>query len=430
MNLSLAFERSKQFLMPHVFLRLVELAGIAYIVATTFCLFPLHPGAPLDGDQLELIMNLGKAPSFPEAMRWWTHKWVGGFHYWRPLTCYFFWFELHGFTLRRPELWAWTSRMSQLLVDFLLALLVRQFTGRWIVGILAAVIFTGDPHCYLPRGFWPDAGSTCQIAVTDWKEQDEYWVAAAVLGTMNAALRGRWELATILAAMSPCFKEHGWVAIPFSLALLYLRDQLRAIPRNIVIANLCVIALWLSLRWITGRNVFDIQPVGHNIHWYSRYFSALAGPFLRLMRGGDFADAAMAIVIALTLMLPRLGLSARLALFTVGTLAAALVGAADLHVGVTVAAATLVDPSMQLAPILAGAWWLVLAWALLTDAEHLQVAVLTIAFRIVCSITVAIGLAVGLHTLYMSNAFYCALCALAFDALLRRIAALKGQARA
>ncbi|MDR3707082.1 MAG: hypothetical protein P4L33_02190 [Capsulimonadaceae bacterium] len=422
------FAVSRRFKLPPA-PELLQAAGCLaigiYVLFATIRQFPTIPGLQLDGDQRHLVDSLGQAATFWDTMRWWNHTWVGAFHYWRPLTSQFFWMEFHVFTLHRPELWNCVSIVSQLIVDVLLIVLIRQISGKWITGFLGAFLFLGDPFSLIPQGILPDSGSTSTVAITNWKDQADMWVTSATLGAMIAALRGRWGWATLCAAAAPCFKENGWVAVPFIVALLGVRGQLRAVPRSVIVANVLAVAALLVLRWITPGNVFDMQPVGHNVHWSTRYLSVISGPFFALLRAGGWGASVLAVIILLALVTPRISAGQRLIGLALGTVAAALVSSFTTHQQFAVSLVGLLDPRSGLIAALDAAWWLVLVFAVLAESAMRSTVIAFAVFRVISGATVALGLAVGIHTVYLSNAYYCALYALALTALLKRISMLR-----
>jgi len=399
----------------------VAIVGIAYVVYCTMCLATAYTGSELDGDQKELIKNLNAVPTIWGTMRWWTNHWVGAFHYWRPLTCHIYWIELHLFTAHHTLYWNMVTFVSELLVQFLLALVVKQLTGRWFVGLLAAVLFAGIPSLNVSPFFLPNASSTSIVEFTRWKDQPDFWTTAATLGTIAAALSGRWGVATICAAAAPAFKENGWVAIPFTLALLGIRGSLGTIPRRYLVVNAAIIAAWIALRIITGTDVFDIQPVGHNINWLARYCGIVNGPFFGLWNNLDLHLAVCSAAIAVSILAPRLSLVSRLIVALVGSTVAAAVAAREMGGDFAAGLETLIDIRSGLQFVTTATWWIVLMAVALIDKETRILAITLAVFRLICACTVAIGLAVGTHTVFMSNLFYCALYAVALDAMWRAV---------
>lgn len=379
----------------------------------------------IDQDQSTHLINLAACRTFLSTFKYWTHDWSGGFPYWRPLTCQLFWIELRLFGPDRFDLWSAVSVVSQLAAEGLLAWLVRLLTGRWSIGAVAAVAFAGIGVRLALFGsqiiVWPVSMDSSQVLGGNWKNQPDIWMTGCVLGSVATALCGRWTIATALALAAPCFKENGWMAYPLILLFLALKGKMRTVPGRVAVVNVLFIVLWIVLRSFAHLKIHDIDTVGHNYSGLARYFDILAGPFFVLLQRTHLAQAVIAAGIAATIVAPRVNYRMRAALFAATLAAGAVVATADVGDGLVVGLMVALDPDGGLQETINGAIWLTGVLILLMDPDLRVTGAAMIVIRLISAATVTIALAVGPHTVYMSNAFYCAAWAMAAYAVWKRI---------
>lgn len=378
-----------------------------------------------DGDQAEHFRNLSKFPTFLSTFYYWTHDWSGGFPYWRPLTCQCFWTEMHLFGTTRFDLWSSVSVVSQLLVEVLLAWLVKILTGSWSIGALAAALFAG---CSLPdsltmplKPFMPESLATADVTEGNWKNQPDIWMTACTLGSLIAVLNRRWAVATVVALLAPCFKENGWLAYPLIVLFLMLRGGLMQIPAWAWGVNSTFVAVWIAFRRMAHLKIANIDTIGHNLHPLTRYLNIAEGPFLGLMSRGHIAQAVIAIGATVAMLAPRINYRGRFAIVCASLLAAGMAGTVDVGQGLLVPLITALDPRGGIQATIAATVWLTGLAILLMDKDLRIIGIVMLLIRLVSAATVTLALAVGVHTIYLSNVFYCSFWAVGAFAIWKRL---------
>jgi hypothetical protein len=379
----------------------------------------------VDGDQAQHFYDLSQFPTFASTFYYWTHDWSGGFPYWRPLTCQLFWIEMHVFGAARFDLWSAVSVLSQLLLDGLLAWFVKILTGRWSIGALAAAIFSGNVLpgflSTLAQPFLPDATFTSTVVDGNWKNQPDIWMSACTIGSVVAAMNRRWAIATVVALTAPCFKENGWLAFPLIALFVGMRGELKLVPKVTWAINAAFISLWIALRKMAHLKIANIDTIGHNLHPMTRYLAIVLGPYFGMLERGHLSNAVVATGLAVTIAIPRVSYRARIAIVLLSAVGGGLAGMADLGQGFAVGLLQAIDPSFGVPYTIGGAIWLAGALILLMDAELRVLGIVLYVLRLISAATVTMALAVGVHTIYLSNAFYCTLYALAIYAIWKRV---------
>jgi len=379
-----------------------------------------------DHDYVNPLRQLAAHPHFSQTFIWWIHNWIGEYRNWRPLATQFFWVEYKLFGPYRFDEYSAVAIAMHLLVLVTLAWFVKSLTNNRMAAALSILLFAGSPHVFplklyhaaLESQFMPPA----VVCLGKWKDTVDFWYCACLFASSALALKGRWGPSMILAFMSPCFKETGWMVYPVNLLLIGFQGRTREIPKWVRVGTVASIALLLVFRVIAGTNVMGAYTQGHNISWASRYSGAVDGVFLATLVKRP-AVAILAAAIALICVRRNMGLLHRFIAICIAFVCSLTIDTITITHDASESLAALFDPVTEGGNLLACLLWAYGLCALATDVELRRYVPLLLLFRLVAAATLVITLAVGAHVLYLSEAYAAVIAALAVVAVGRRLTA-------
>lgn len=373
-----------------------------------------------DVDQAVYLKHVEQHWAFLSTFAWWHQACVYPDlpRYWRPLTMLGFWLECHLFGAYRFDRWQTASIVFQMIFAVLLGIFAFRMTGSKIAPALTLLLFAN--FAPLDRS-GPSLGPiipffdlfttpSANVVLENWKDQAEIWSGSFSLLTLIFTLNSRWWPALVCVIVTICFKETGWLLFPMILILLVYRGKIKAVPRSVWIASAVSAAILLTLRALSGRDVFfgyHGGQVPHGFQWRV-VFEALDGN-VRLLLTGFWAVPILGFGLAWLVLFARWKGVVRFAAGAVSLLVAGavcgLANGTDPAVGITL----LVDPHGQLFSLIFSfveSLALILAWR---DSQVRKEMISLYAMIVISVAPTWAVLQPNEHMLYMTNALQCTL---------------------
>lgn len=374
-----------------------------------------------------LVPGIKSKPTFLSTFGWWHETWAGTVPFWRPLTSQFFWLEYHFFGFDHLDKWQWVGIASHFVAVLLLALLaLRLFENKWIAPV-AVLFFAGSEKLWPADLLAPLYGVRqipANIALDSWKNQPELWTAACTFGAILAAISGRWAAAMACTAAAICFKESGWYLYLIVPLALWGVGKLGQVPRRVVIATIAMAVVFILLRASAGWTVFYGYHTGPETSGLTRYFTAVEGFWVGLLRSPSAATAIMAGCLFALMILRRPGEIARLILAAVVILACIFLNARLQLTTPDAAVAQYMEWDLELGNLVLSLLWLGAAWVLLTSPTYRRMGLAVVGMVLVSGISMGAAVQITRHVLYPTYAFQSLLMAMVLAACAERAAGL------
>jgi hypothetical protein len=287
----------------------------------------------------------------------------------------------------------------------LLFTLAASIAGRRDVALITVALYgiavsTGPFHkvFQLPGDCWG--------ATADWKNQEDLFADAFVLGSMIAAAKARYCPAMFLAALAVCCKESGWMVFPLDLVVVACRGQIRRIPRQVWAATIVLAMALLAVRMSIDQHVF--VPYGNvsDPNWYIRYGAEVLGLMGAMLRtrlsACVLALAPWTFVLASRKANLYAGLAAAVAVIVVSGAVNAVCSRCSVLIGVV----AMLDPATgQLAAACCCSIWLLLVLLAMRDRQMRAVAFFAVVCGLVSAVPFATASFVREHALHLAHGF-------------------------
>lgn len=235
-----------------------------------------------------ILGGLRDAPALRDTLRWWTGTWCGQVPFWRPVSSLFFWAEWRLFG-RRYGSYTWTS----VLLGVGLAAMVLWALTPLIGDVGAAVVVL---RLFVSPARWCDPRMPLEQLVGLWKNQPDLLAGLCVMGAVGLAVRRRWAIALLPAALGVCCKEIGFVAFVLVLTVLLWRRwaQGQTAPWRAVLLTYGVVGggLLVAHLWTVGVG----YRMGSNEAWWERAVVFWGYPAVSELVVGEWWRVALAAV--------------------------------------------------------------------------------------------------------------------------------------